>query len=419
MTIQSREDGASGAPVTPAAAADATEVQARRTAPRPKAAGTRRWTTAAWLQRYWYVTPVAIFAVSRVAQLLVLLPFLPSSASVKGPLLRWDTKWLLQIARDGYPASVGAHEDFTGSAGGSFAFFPGYPMAVRAVHLVVRDWEIAAIAVAWISAAVAATLVFALARALYDDRVAFMLTALFCTQPLSMVFSLAYSDAFFLALAFGALLAAYRQRWLLAGGLSFAAGLSRATGVAVALALVTAAVMYARKREHGRQRWVALAGAAIGTAGVPAYIAWVGVRFGDPAAWFRIQQTGWGTQIDFGRSVYRRIIVRGLFHSKEFVLTSVALLLIVAAVATVIAIWMRVWPPLLVYGLVILALVYGQAGPYGSKARLMVPALITLIPAAISLARARLRMALAMLILFSFLGLWYGAYMVTLWPNAP
>jgi hypothetical protein len=97
---------------------------------------------------------------------------------------------------------------------------------------------------------------------------------------------------------------------------------------------------------------------------------------------------------------------------------SVALLLIAVVVAAGLAVARRVWPPLLVYGLTALVLAVGQSGYYHSKPRLLVPVLVILVPGALVLARARTRTAASFLVGYALFGLWYGAYLVTVWRFA-
>ena len=63
-----------------------------------------------------------------------------------------------------------------------------------------------------------------------------------------------------------------------------------------------------------------------------------------------------------------------------------------------------------------MVLVYGQAGFYHSKPRLLVPVLLTLLPAAVAAARARPRVAVLSIAAWGAFGLWYGAYLVAVWP---
>src|SRR3954454_23261852 len=56
-------------------------------------------------------------------------PFGPVGNALVAPLARWDSVWYLAIANDGYPADDPRRA----------AFFPLYPLLVRAVNAIVRD----------------------------------------------------------------------------------------------------------------------------------------------------------------------------------------------------------------------------------------------------------------------------------------
>jgi hypothetical protein len=95
---------------------------------------------------------------------------------------------------------------------------------------------------------------------------------------------------------------------------------------------------------------------------------------------------------------------------------SVAWILLAALAAAGVALAGRPWLPLAVYGLIAMALVYGQAGFYHSKLRLLLPVLLTLLPAVAAAARARPRVAILAICAWAAFGLWYGAYLVVVWP---
>ena len=109
-------------------------------------------------------------------------------------------------------------------------------------------------------------------------------------------------------------------------------------------------------------------------------------------------------------------------HGDGWVGVSVAMMLVAAMGLVLFSVWLafrrEIWPPLVVYGLVALALVVGQAGYYHSKPRLMVPVLLTLVPPALALGRARPRVATAWLVGFGLFGLWYGSHMIMVWRYA-
>jgi hypothetical protein len=99
-----------------------------------------------------------------------------------------------------------------------------------------------------------------------------------------------------------------------------------------------------------------------------------------------------------------------------FVPVSVALILLAAPAAAGVALAARPWLPLAVYGVISMVLVYGQAGFYHSKPRLLLPVLLVLLPAAVAAGRARPRVAVPALVAWSLFGLWYGAHLVVVWP---
>jgi hypothetical protein len=361
--------------------------------------------------------PLSIYAASRIIQLALVSWMLPprSDGGVRARLFLWDGGWFVHVAQAGYPHGY-SYDSAGKMVGNGLAFFPGYPLLVRGVHLITGlGFETAALAVSWLAGAAAAVLIYALGVRLYDARVGLALTALFCTQPMSMALSMAYSEALFVALVAGMLLAAHRAAWLTAGALGLAAGLTRPTGAAAAVALAVAATL-AVYRGAG-PRWRPILAAVVALAGVPDYLGWVGQRVGTPSAWFDIQTAGWGTTFDFGLSTWR-FIVDALRAGDGWIQVSVAWLLIAVVVAAVLAVRRRVWPPLIVYGLLALVLVLGQGGYYHSKPRLLVPVLLILVPAAVALGRAKPGMAALVLSGYAAFGLWYGAYLVTVWHYA-
>ncbi|WP_433084262.1 mannosyltransferase family protein [Dactylosporangium sp. CA-052675] len=363
--------------------------------------------------------PLGVYALSRLVQLALLWWMAPDD-KIRDRLLAWDGGHFVRVAEEGYP--TGYSYDGEGHlTGNGLAFFPGYPMTVRLVHLITRlDYGTAAITVSWLAGAVAAVLLCALGTRLYDERTGLALTALFCVQPMSMALSMGYSEALFTAFVVGMLLCAHRGAWILAGVLGLAAGLTRPTGAAAAIALAVAAVIAIvrqRRGEAGGGVWKPILGAVIALAGVPSYLLWVGLRVGDLRAWFDIQTAGWGTTFDYGDSTLT--FLRDAFKAGDgWIQVSIAWMLVGVVILAVVALVRRVWPPLAVYGLIVLVLVLGQAGYYHSKPRLLVPALLILVPPAVALGRARPRTAALVLAACGAFGLWYGSYLITVWHYA-
>lgn len=98
-------------------------------------------------------------------------------------LTTWDGGWYLDIAQNGYPAGL--------DDGQSFAFFPGFPLAIRFVGGVTGvSYPTAGVAVALL----AAVLLWALSRRLAGEDFADRAVGLFCFFPGSFALSMAYSE---------------------------------------------------------------------------------------------------------------------------------------------------------------------------------------------------------------------------------
>jgi hypothetical protein len=353
---------------------------------------------------------LALYLATRILQIGFIALLARPGRSIKDRLLIWDGGWFIRVATEGYPHTYTYNRSGT-MVGNGLAFFPLYPWMIRGVNWLGVDVDWAALTVSWVAAGVAAVLLYRFGVALHGARLGYALVVLFCAQPMSVVLSMGYSEALFSALVIGALYTAYRERFVTAGVLALLAGLCRPTGLAVAIAVVVAAGIAIF---NGRTPWRPTVGAVLALIGVPSYLLWVGLRVGDLNAWFTIQTAGWGTTFDSGRST-RNFLWTAFVHGRDWVQMSVAAILVTAIVAAVLAV-RRAWPPLTVYGLLVLGLVVGQAGYYHSKPRLLVPAVLTLLPAGYLAARARTGPAIFGLTCYALFGLWYGAYMITVWP---
>jgi hypothetical protein len=357
---------------------------------------------------------VGILALTRVVQLLLLVGLdraTEEPLGLRANLLLWDGGWFLRVA-EGYPSGYTYGADGT-LQGNELAFFPLYPMLIRGLSTLGLEPGFAAITVSWLASIGAAVALHLLGTSLYGRRAGWALVAICCAAPMSVVLSMAYSESLFLALVAGMFVAAHRQVWWAAGLLGLGAALTRPTGAAAAVALAVAAILAVRRDPS--KKWPPLAAAAVALAGVPAYLGWVAWRVGDPEAWFKIQTAGWGTSFDFGASTLS-FLGSTLTLGEGWVPMSVALILLAAVAAAWVALAGRPWLPLAVYGLVAMVLAYGQAGFYHSKPRLLLPVLLTLLPSVIAAARARPRVAVLAIAAWAAFGLWYGAYLVAVWP---
>ena len=134
---------------------------------------------------------------------------------------QWDAGWYLNIADNGYRGEQSA------------AFFPLYPLTVRAVAVVTRSPVVAGVLVSLLAGGIAAVLLARLARPLLGDQGARDTVLYLALYPVSFVFTAVYSDGLFLAFALGSFLAALRGRSLTAGLLGALAVGTRLIGLAL------------------------------------------------------------------------------------------------------------------------------------------------------------------------------------------
>jgi hypothetical protein len=363
------------------------------------------------------LAPALVYLAVRALGVLVLAVMAAHDGSDLGhELTTWDGAWLLSIAHDGY-AGVGADNvDAFGNRTPDtpLGFFPGYPAAVAAVDLLTPgSIELAGLLVSLGSGIAAAYGLTRLGELVPGGsrRAGLLLTALFAATPMSVVLSMAYTEALFCAFAAWALVGVLRRQWLVAGACAAGAGLVRPTATALVVAVGLAALAAVLARRDG---WRPYAGGLLAASGLVGYLAYVAVRTGRPDGWFVIQREGWGWYLDGGRATAEYVgqVVTG--GERVFdVLTVVALAGTLLLLGLMIA--MRLPWPLTAYAAMMLVTVWGTEGLMNAKLRLLVPAFPLLLPVALGLARRRPGTAVAVVAAVALGSAWFGGYALTIW----
>lgn len=197
---------------------------------------------------------------------------------------RWDALLFRRLAEFGYDGDPSMPPD-----AGLPSFFPGFPVVLRAVHLVVPSWPLAELVISLVAGAVAAVALHRLARLEGLGPQAAQRAVLYLfVAPYAVFLVAGYSEPLFLALALPAWVAAREGRWVAAGLLAGAASYVRVSGLFLAAGLI---VMYALAVR--RPRWDALALLAP-FAAVGSYFAYLHSRTGDWLAWTHAQERGFG-----------------------------------------------------------------------------------------------------------------------------
>ncbi|WP_049560276.1 mannosyltransferase family protein [Nonomuraea sp. SBT364] len=196
---------------------------------------------------------------------------------------QWDAGLFVTIAEHGYDGDPGRPPD-----AGLPAFFPGLPLALRAVHLVVPDWSVSGLIVSLAAGAVA---MVALARlAEFEGAGGWVAVLALVLFPPAVFLAAGYSESLFLAFAIPAWLAARQGRWPAAAALAAGASCVRITGLFLAVALV---VEFAAGRQPVRRAgWL-----VVPFLPLAAYSAFHYARSGDWLAWKHAQEAGWGREL--------------------------------------------------------------------------------------------------------------------------
>ncbi|WP_335982193.1 mannosyltransferase family protein [Streptomyces sp. CA2R106] len=233
-------------------------------------------------------------------------------AAVLAPWQQWDWAYYLHIARDGYfPAGAPG----PGQVGwdNREAFFPGFPLVLRAVHTVIGDWTAAGLTVSFAAGAVA---VVALGRIAGLDQPGAgaprRTAALFLLSPCAVFLAAGYTESLFLALALPAWLAARREEWARAAVLACLACTVRVSGLFLVAALVVQLLVAVRRpRDLRPLPWLAL----------PAlppllYSAYLHSRTGDWLAWKDAEDRGWARQFHSPWSAWHHTWTAAFGHTQ-------------------------------------------------------------------------------------------------------
>jgi hypothetical protein len=213
------------------------------------------------------------------------MPFEP--AKLAETFAAWDSGWYFDIAQRGYYWSP--------SGQSSLAFFPLYPMLMRALAWPFggsdRALWTAGIALSYACLVLGLAVLHRLTTTVLGDREAARRTVLYVAVfPFAYFFTQVYTESLFLLTSVSAVAAAVASRWGWAGLFGALAALTRPNGILVAVPLGLLALA-------GRPPLAVLARRAAALALVPigfgAFCAFAYRLSGDPLGWLRAQAR-WG-----------------------------------------------------------------------------------------------------------------------------
>lgn len=217
------------------------------------ARGSRDGTAA---RRIWELTRVPVVLFAKVYALLFAVSWLSIELLSRHPSYtkppavfrgtnflegwaRWDGNWYQLIVDNGY--------FFTPGQQSSVAFFPAYPLTVKALNVVTRDVWLTSIVVSLLAGLVAVTLFYRWCARQTSPATARLAVMVLILYPYAWyLFGATYADSVFLAATIGAFVLLERDQPIWAGVAGIVATAARPVGVGVIIGLV--AVMVERRQ---------------------------------------------------------------------------------------------------------------------------------------------------------------------------
>jgi Mannosyltransferase (PIG-V) len=209
-----------------------------------------------------------------------------SWGSFLGRWTQWDVARFIELAQYGYGGNPAKPHD-----PGWPAFFPGFPLVLRAVHVVIPDWRLAALLIAFVAGAFA---MMALARLgeFESPGSGAMAVAALVLSPAAVFLFAGYSETLFLAFAMPAWLLARKGRWELAVVCAALSTTVRITGLFLGIALIVEFLVGSQGiRVPGG--WRRLPWLIVPFLPLAAYFTYQWHRTGDWMAWQHAQEAGW------------------------------------------------------------------------------------------------------------------------------
>lgn len=209
-----------------------------------------------------------------------------------GALATWDGRWYRTVAANGYLLEPGRQSDP--------AFFPLYPMFLRALHGTGIGYATSGIILSNVMLLAALVAFELLTRELFGVPFARRATVYVALFPMGFVFSMEYPESLVLFAIALAALAALRRRWLLVAVITALATLARPEVLFASLALLPLAL-----QERSSARGLALGAVLAPIAALASFAVYLQLTLHDAFAWTHAERA-WGrkfTPLGFLRAI--------------------------------------------------------------------------------------------------------------------
>ena len=171
---------------------------------------------------------------------------------------RWDAVNYIKLAQYGYSTADQRKP--------LMVFYPLFPWTLRFCSIITGDYLVSAIIISTLASLAVGIFLRRLVQLDYSRQVARRAVWFLFIFPTSYFLHVGYTESLFLMLVLGCVLAARRQRWLLAGVLGGLSCLTRGSGLVLLPALVVeAAQQYSTARRfQWRWLWIGVVGLGFG-----------------------------------------------------------------------------------------------------------------------------------------------------------
>ncbi|MCW2914118.1 MAG: hypothetical protein JWN52_2186 [Actinomycetia bacterium] len=293
----------------------------------------------------WLLTRLGVVAIAIVVSSLYV------HGNLQDPFLdrftQWDVDHFIEIARYGYSGNPSKPPD-----AGLPGFFPGFPLLIHAVHLIVPDWRLSALLISLVAGAVAMVALSRLGDQEGAKGTGTRAVIALLLSPFAVFLFAGYSEALFLAFALPAWMLARQRRWELAAVCAFFGAGVRVTGLFLAVALIVEFLV--NDRQWRKAPWLVVPFLA------PllyfAYLWWW--SGGDLNAWQHAQERGWGRKtVDPWQAL--KTTWDAAFGDPSQFTNAFRVELIAAALGVLLTLWLlfrRRWAELIYVGLQMAAL---------------------------------------------------------------
>jgi len=189
---------------------------------------------------------------------------------------KWDVKWYLQIAENGY---------LVANTESNVSFFPGFPLLIKVLNYLPVNTIQAGFIVSFIGGLIGVIYLNKLAILEGDKNFTTIMVWIFA--PMSIFLFLPYSESLFCGFCFSAWYFGKKNYWFMAGVMSFFASTVRVNGIFLATALL---VMFIFSK---KQNWVKGIPILLGFLPIILYFTFLKSKFGSWFIWFEVQEKFW------------------------------------------------------------------------------------------------------------------------------